>query len=163
MQGTSFVDESTIDFPIFLLFFWDKVSYFSYFLNPEFPTFLFFWATMALDTLPVALPGGLVTKDDGLCSREYLWVFFRHNGRGELDKVSIFILTTLILMNRSIQAMTLKKISFCKWKPERLRKTKRSHWVHSLWKFTIKFRKCRASNDNGKHHAINFESLLHKV
>jgi len=31
------------------------------------------------------------------------------NGRGELDKVSIFILTTLILMNRSIQAMTLKK------------------------------------------------------
>ena len=33
--------------PIFLY----KFSYFSYFLNPEFPSFLFFWATMPLDTL----------------------------------------------------------------------------------------------------------------
>ena len=37
---TIFVDETTIDFPIFLLFFEYKVSYFSYFLNPEFPIFL---------------------------------------------------------------------------------------------------------------------------
>ena len=54
-----FVDKSTFDFPIFLLFFNAKFPifqiifpfYFSYFLNPEFPIFLFFWATMPLDTL----------------------------------------------------------------------------------------------------------------
>ena len=38
MTETIFVDESTIDFPIFLLFF-----------NTKFPIFLFFWASMALD------------------------------------------------------------------------------------------------------------------
>ena len=49
-----FADESTIDFPIFLLFFNTKFpifQYFSYFLNPEFLIFLFVWATMPLDIL----------------------------------------------------------------------------------------------------------------
>ena len=46
--------ESTIDFAIFLLFV-NKDSYFSYFLNPEFPIFLFFLATMPLDTLKAEL------------------------------------------------------------------------------------------------------------
>ena len=46
------VDESTIDFPIFQY----KVSYFSYFLNPEFPIFLLFWATVPLDTLLKVIP-----------------------------------------------------------------------------------------------------------
>ena len=41
-----YVDESTIDFPIFLLFF-----LFSNFPNPEFPIFLFFWASVQLHTL----------------------------------------------------------------------------------------------------------------
>ena len=35
-----FVDKSTIDFPIFLLF-----------LNTKFPIFLFYWATTPLDNL----------------------------------------------------------------------------------------------------------------
>ena len=48
-----FVDKSTIDFPIFLLFFNTKFPFFSCFLYPEFPIFLFFWATMLLDTLYV--------------------------------------------------------------------------------------------------------------
>ena len=38
--------ESTIDFAIFLLFV-NKDSYFSYFLNPEFPIFLFFLSNHA--------------------------------------------------------------------------------------------------------------------
>ena len=46
-RKTIFVNESSIDFPIF----YHKISYFSYFLNPEFPIFLFFWPTLVLDTL----------------------------------------------------------------------------------------------------------------
>ena len=47
-----YVDESTIDFPIFLQFF-----LFSNFLNPEFQIFLFFWATLQLHTVPLETIG----------------------------------------------------------------------------------------------------------
>ena len=45
------------------------------------------------------------------------------------DEVSVFILSILIQMNTSIWVMAFKKI--CKWKAERLWKTKLYHWVHS--------------------------------
>ena len=67
-----FADESTIDFPIFLLFFnteFPIIQYFSYFLNPEFPIFLFVWATMPLDIL---------NRGKNQNSKKYLDLKFTH-------------------------------------------------------------------------------------
>ena len=54
---TIFVDESIIDFPIFLLFFNTSFPSFPIFsILSEFPVFLFFsYSTMMLDTLNVVI------------------------------------------------------------------------------------------------------------
>ena len=51
MQGGYLCWQKYYWFSYFSPIFWYKVSCFSYFLNPEFPIFLFFWAARLRDTL----------------------------------------------------------------------------------------------------------------
>ena len=66
MQGGYLCQRNYYWFSYFSPIFEYKVSYFSYFLIPEFPIFLFFWATMPVDTLPLYILIAVCIETNGL-------------------------------------------------------------------------------------------------
>ena len=78
-----------------------------------------------------------------------------------MDKVSIFILSTFILMNTSTQVMTLKKIGLCKMKTWKAVKNKTLPLGSQSLKFTIKDNAALMKMENNMRYC--FKGLLYIV